>query len=535
MLNEFDTSGGVLSVSPAVPLVTDGRVSSRMSSPATRAHQASDRFAISELLSQGGDERILLDPHTARNRYGCGVEPEVAAAAFASTTASTISGSAYEDVTAYLDSLRRSGSAQDTYRRAAQETRERLARLCGLPAHSASNIVLAPSGTDLHLLVADLARGAGTGPLVTVMADPNETGRGVPHAVRGMRFGASAPHGAKGQIGDLLPGAVAGETIAIELRRPDGSPRTPGDIEADFERACRQSLRAGRRVLLILVDVSKTGLIAPSPSGAIGLKQRFGDALTVLVDACQFRLSPESLADYLAADFLVAVTGSKFVGGPPFSGALLIPDHLAPRLKAQPLLPAFAEYSGREDWPCDFIGRTALADLPNFGMLARWRAALHELEALRSVPEADIGDFLGAFAGQVEASLDTLGVFDRVETPPLARPGAGWDGIQTIFPFCVSDGTALMGLQRLQAFHDRLRRPAADGELAVQLGQPVTIGWDAGQPRAALRISASAPLIVEALKAPDRGQAVLARVAQALAIAADLARRIRIDGHPSAG
>ncbi|WP_293369600.1 hypothetical protein [Phenylobacterium sp.] len=497
----------------------------RMSSAATRAHQPSDRFAISELLSQGGDERILPDPRTGRNRYGCRVEPEVATAAFASTTASTISASAYDDVAAYLDDLRRSGPAPDTYRRAAQEARERLARLCGLPARSASNIVLAPSGTDLHLMAADLARGAGTGPLVTVMADPSETGRGVPQAVRGMRFGTSAPHGTKAEIGEILPGAVAGESIAVELRRPDGTPRTPGDVEADFERACRQSIRSGRRVLLILVDVSKSGLIAPSPASAIDLKRRFGEALTVLVDACQFRLSPESLADYLAADFLVAITGSKFVGGPPFSGALLVPDLSAPRLKAQPLLPALAEYSGREDWACDFTGRTALPDLANFGMLARWRAALHELEALRSVPEADIGDFLGAFAGQVEASLDTLGVLERVETPPLARLGGGWDRIQTIFPFRVSDGTELMGLPRLQAFHNRLRRPAGEGELAVQLGQPVTIGWDAGQPRVALRVSASAPLIVEALKAPDRGKAVLARVAEALAITADLARR----------
>ena len=39
--------------------------------------------------------------------------------------------------------------------------------------------------------------------------------------------------------------------------------------------------------------------MAPSADCAIRLKQRYGAALTVLVDACQFRLSTESLAGYL--------------------------------------------------------------------------------------------------------------------------------------------------------------------------------------------------------------------------------------------
>jgi hypothetical protein len=46
------------------------------------------------------------------------------------------------------------------------------------------------------------------------------------------------------------------------------------------------------------------------------MKTRFGDPPDVLVDACQFRISPQTLAEYLACGLLVAVTGSKFVGGP---------------------------------------------------------------------------------------------------------------------------------------------------------------------------------------------------------------------------
>jgi selenocysteine lyase/cysteine desulfurase len=480
--------------------------------------------AISDLLALGGDERLVLDPRTRRNRYGSGVEPEPGAAEFASTTASTISSAAFDQVAAYFEALAPGRSGQETYRQAAQATREDLARLCGLPSTAAANIVLAPSGTDLHLIAADLARGSGLEPLETVMANPDETGRGVPLAVQSLAFGTGAAHGIPSEIGTLLPGAVAGKIAAIDLRRPDGSPRAAGDVDADFERACRRGLRAGGRVLLVLVDVSKTGLIAPSPACAIDLKQRYGDQLTVLVDACQFRLSPDSLAAYLAADFLVAITGSKFVAGPPFSGALIIPDRSAPRLRTLPLLPALSNYSGREDWPDGFNGRNVLPDLPNFGMLARWRAALCELEAFRSCPAAEIGAFLSRFADQVGAANDDIKGLERVETPPLKRCDGGWDGIATIFSFGVTDGREALGAGRLQALHQRLREPSGCGGSAVRLGQPVTISPDEGHPRAALRLAASAPLIVEAFAALDCGEGVIARAIGALEMTAHRAR-----------
>jgi hypothetical protein len=322
-----------------------------------------------------------------------------------------------------------------------------------------------------------------------------------------------------------LPGAVVGETLAVALRQPDGSPRPPAEVDADFEGACRQAIRASGRVLLVLVDVSKTGLIAPSPACAVDLKQRYGDALTVLVDACQFRLAAESLVDYLAADFLVALTGSKFVSGPAFSGALLLPDASGSRLKSQPLLPALGDYSARGDWPGGFVGRKILPDLPNFGMLCRWRAALHELEAFRALPLLGVRTFLSGFASRITAAIEENTAFEPLETPAPKRPSrSGWDGIATIFPFCVQDSAGALSLQRLQKLHERLQNPPAGG--AVRLGQPVTIGWCEDQPFGALRISASARMVVEAVNAPDQGERVIARALDALAIATSEARRV---------
>jgi hypothetical protein len=85
------------------------------------------------------------------------------------------------------------------------------------------------------------------------------------------------------------------------------------------------ALAQGRRVLLVLADVSKTGLIAPSLACVTALQRRWPDALDILVDACQFRLAPATLRAYLIHNFMIALTGSKFLTGPTFSGALLIP------------------------------------------------------------------------------------------------------------------------------------------------------------------------------------------------------------------
>ena len=69
----------------------------------------------------------------------------------------------------------------------------------------------------------------------------------------------------------------------------------------------------------------------------------------VLVDACQMRLPLERIRACLAAGWMVLVTGSKFFGGPPFAGALLVPAPIITRASQLPPL-ALA-------WPIISAGR----------------------------------------------------------------------------------------------------------------------------------------------------------------------------------
>jgi hypothetical protein len=394
-------------------------------------------------------------------------------------------------------------------------------------------IVFAASGTDLHLLAAQLVAGPDTA-LLAVMADPAETGSGVPAALAGRHFSNSTALGDAVAQGQPIVGAMI-ETAAVACRLADGTPRATALIDDEIDAVVRRAAAAGRRVLLTLVDVSKTGLIAPSVGCALALRDRLPDTVDLLVDACQFRLAPATLRGYLEHGFMVALTGSKFLTGPAFSGALLIPERAARRLRERSLHSAMRAYSARADWPADWAAPRTLHDVPNYGLLLRWEAALAELRAFRQVPEAGVSAFLEDFADAVETRLDRDPAFEPLAVPKLARGIVGsaesWDRTQTIFPFLLRnpgsgallDRDATERVYRLAGAAEMVQdatslSPHAGGALRCQIGQPVPCGQREGRAVSALRLCASARLVVEAQERGSetiirRGMAVLDKLA----------------------
>ena len=395
--------------------------------------------------------------------------------------------------------------------------------------------MFAASGTDLHLLTAQLVAGGSQAPLLAVMVEPTETGSGVPAALGGRHFGARAASGEAVIDGGSVDGASAVEIAVVSCRDAHGLPRPAQAVDGQAESHIVEAVKTGRRVLLTLVDVSKTGMIAPSPALALAMRRRFPDAVDVLVDACQFRLSAASLRAYLEHGFMVALTGSKFLTGPTFSGALLVPRTLARRLKRQPLPAALGAYSARADWPVGWDAARALPDVANHGLLLRWEAALDELRAFRSIPDHEVAAFLSDFASAVEARISADPAFEPLPVPALDRrplvDAGGWDERPTIFPFLLRacDGrllrreeTARLYSAMAQDWSDRAGAPAVAAR-RCQLGQPVPCGNREGVPVSALRLCASARLIVEAAAARS-GSAVIARAMAVLDKAAWLAK-----------
>ena len=498
-----------------------------------------------QLLVCGGDERLALAPGSARNPYGCSIQPEPALAAFGSCTASSISARALlasEHLLHGIASRLNRATAATVYRQELERIRVEFHALCELTERDAVSTVFAASGTDLHLIASQLTAGRDAPPLHVIMMAASETGSGVPSALDGRHFSQQSALGGRVRAHEALPGAHAVAVSQIALRRDDGRKRALAEIDAQIEDLLQQSTRQGRRVLLVAIDVSKTGLIAPSPAYLGSVRQRYGDQVDVLVDACQFRLGNGSLKAYLELGCMVGLTGSKFLSGPVFSAALLIPRALVPRLSKQQLPAAMAAYSAKAEWPGGWRASEGLGDQANFGLLLRWQAALAELRAFRAIPAWRVRRFMQQFAVHMHEVLLGSPCFAslaevRLERASLCRE-PDWDQIPSIFPFVLYDPQALHGgrqaLTREQTLriYRRLQGSGQAGDDAAterdqaspryQFGQPVACGSRDGIPVSALRQSLSSRLIVQACEGEaDAANRIMQRAEQAMAAVAD--------------
>lgn len=485
-----------------------------LAAPPGRTRCASIELPPTEqLLVDGGDARVALD-RSGLNKYGCQPFPDPALAAFGSSTASVISDSGFAAADALRGRLVHAAGNERphvTYARELQRIRGELLHLCGLSAGPGVDVVFAASGTDLHLLAAQLAAAPGEF-LCAVMVEATETGSGVPVALAGQHFSAWTALGERVISGASIVGGCGVDVIAVPSRGANGAQRAAADVAREVESAADAAVARGKRVLLTVVDVSKTGLLSPSLECVLALQRRLGAAVDILVDACQFRLTPATLRAYLDHGFMVAVTGSKFLTGPAFAGGLLVPDAVARRLRDRTVPRSLGSYSTRAEWPRGWAASRMLPEAANYGLLLRWEATLAELRAFRALPEEDVSGLVSEFALAVQARLRGDVAFEALATPVLDRSAlvapTGWDHLPTIFPFVLrrASGGALSRAETEQVYKSlgtEIAVPgdtAAVGRLRCQIGQPVACGLRAGVPVSALRLCLSARLIGQAIR-----------------------------------
>ncbi|WP_067169984.1 hypothetical protein [Sterolibacterium denitrificans] len=500
--------------------------------------------SVEALLVSGGDARIALDPASGCNIYGCPPRPAPRLLAFGSSTASPVSPAGLAAATQLHARLQRSLAAGATVAAAcarqihAEELARQRGELQSLYADAAADIIFASSGSELHLIAAQLAAANAAQALRIVGIAAAETGSQVPAALRGLHF---ARHGAE----DGRP-IIAGRTLEfvdVAVRDAGGRPRPPAEVDADIGAQVLAAAAEDRQVLLIVADVAKTGLLAPTPACVMALQRQLGARLTILVDACQLRLAPATLQAWLAQGCLVALTGSKFIGGPSFSGALLVPSRLAARWRNTAVPASLRAYSAQAAWPAGWRV-DALPDTPNFGLLLRWEAALAEMRAFHALPDAGVRRILEHCAAAVRDRLARDPLLEALPVPPLERhalpggegegaPAARWDTCQTIFPFLLRrpDGRYLDAAATAAIQRDLLRGASENGNVGLrcQFGQPVACGQRDGQAIAALRLCFSARQIVAAAQGPA---ALAALSAQALLALDRVAARLRAAALP---
>lgn len=463
------------------------------------------------IMETGGDIRLLRDPQTNLNGYGCSHRPRPWAITFASSTASSVSERGYEAAdrvrlrltAAMLRSGNRSALLAESL-----AIRRAIGKAFGVPRGGA--VALAASGTDSELLALGLSHlPVADRPITTILLAPEETGRGVPMAAMGRHFAVDTARGHDVSRSEPIEGFRPDTAlISIPLRDGEGQVRPAASVEAEITAAVASAIDSGHRVILHALDLSKTGLLAPSMALLRSLRSRFDGALDIVVDACQSRIAPERVRDYLALDAVVQVTGSKFLTGPPFAGAALMSPAIAARLTSGVLPVGLGAYFSQGDWP---RGATAAHRLPvgtNYGLLLRWRAALAEYRSFAAVGPAQTTAVIERFKDTVVRAIEAHGIFVLQPVPALQRNGALWDNERTIFAFAVRepgksgrllDPAAMRLLYRwLNADCSALFVAASERALAARIchiGQPVALPNTGGAQTGWLRVSAGARLI----------------------------------------
>jgi hypothetical protein len=463
---------------------------------------------IVEALVDGGGTRLHLDSMTNANRYGCTPLPQTDISSFSSCSARTISPwslSALEQEC--IEDF--SGLPLDKLNTKMEKLRCNIADLLEISSMGAE-IILSPSGTDATLHALFLVKALQNRPLDSIVLAPDESGSSIPLAAIGLHFDTQTPLGTavvKGQA--IAEWANDVRLLSILVHDAMGNDCSLDEIDHQVLEVVRQSIQANRYVLLHAMDRSKLGRSYPSHACLQAIRQRYGDKVQILVDCCQGRISRSRLKGYLSQGHLLTLTGSKFFTGPPFSGALLVPQQLATMARDITDVPSgLYDYTEANAWPQDWVAiRSVLPNTFNTGLYVRWFAALIEMRSYFSIPTAFRKQVLQTFA---DAILQILGHCPHVHLLSLSQQCTEeFDDAETlipsIFPFFVRYEESFLHFTSTMALYYGLnqditrflpeRIPQSEQTLATQrfqIGYPVCLG-DLG----VLRICSDARMVYE--------------------------------------
>ncbi len=492
--------------------------------------------SLDTLLVSGGDQRLTLDPNGRVNAYGCAALPEPELWNFASSTASSISQSAYDRAALAREELMHKclfDEVEVAFDARCEDMRDELRGHLQLSPRV--DVVFSPSGTDSQLHALFLARAVLGAQPVTIVVGADQTGSGTVHTARGHHFSSMTASGFAVRKDGAVAG-LAGDSIAVPLLDAGSDIAMRADADAAVLRAIENSLAQGRRVLLHIMDSSKLGWRAPSEACLDEIAKRWRGQVQIVVDACQMRLGRRRLRAYLDRGYMVLMTGSKFFGGPAFSGALLVPKGFSRAVdRLGEIAPGFFDYAGRCDWPMAWTAlRSRFERRPNFGQWLRWEAALAEIGSYYAVP--------GAFRAKALAEL-AAGIDSMIALSPSLRivqrtvESGGTDDEEfaqaTIFPFTLQQHngrpvsiaeTSAIHRALVRDMHEEISGSAADRQVAEQrclIGQPVRLERPDSAPQAALRLCVGARLVTEAwsvdvTRSQTNLQHVLDRIAHVL-------------------
>ena len=472
-------------------------------------------LTTAQLLVSGGDDRLTLDER-GLNIYGCRPSP-AAMISYSSSTASNISAAAFNAVRALHfalgERIRKGEAAPQLYAEGLETLRARLRGIYGVAADAGVDVAMTPSGTDLELVVLTLALASGQ-PVTNILVGEDEVGAGCVLSASGRHYRTATAITSRVPEGESITGFDPAriDLLKINVRQPSGQARPRADIISAVGAAVDGALASGRRPIVHVLHRSKTGIVVPGMAEVEQLAARYGARIDIAVDACQGRISRANLRHYLAMGAAVMITGSKFIGGPPFSGFAFIPGTLSRRLEPAdaPFPAGLVDYFLRAEMPAGWgAADKALGDAgANFGLLLRLEAAVFELQRLSVLPPNAILQVVTAFEREIRAFVARSRRFDLFIAAEGLRPESHIDhpferdmlftlSLTADPPVMIDEAKAIY--QSLHEDRSAVFTDAADIVVAaeeIHTGQPVRCLKDSeGRILGTLRLSLSAPLI----------------------------------------
>ena len=451
---------------------------------------------ISELadwMTRGGDARIVLDPQSGLNRYHSAPYPRDVLA-FASSTANDLSA----DAMAFLENEFAGGAAKlesgEDYAAYLDVLRGRVSAAYRLP--TGTDIFFAPSGTDLEYVALLAVAGRKPNGIANLLLGADEVGSGCIHSAAGRYFANETALVANVKPGQDIEGLPPIEMGDFPVRNPEGEAFDSESLTGQMETAIADALAAGRYPLVHVVHGSKTGLVLPHLDDIDRLRSRFGDDVAFVVDACQARITTQAIHDYLARGIIVFLTGSKFMGGPPFSGFALLPSGMV--ASTAPLAAGMESVFRRAEVPVGWAGADALPDSGNAGLALRLSASLFELERFQQLSIERVTRVVSAFNQAAGRLADQLRA-RKVAAAPAEDAAEEQEHpieMQTLvtLDLCHDGAGAVSRTLDFDAAVAIQKAMTADG---VRLGQPVRcVKLADGRWGATLRVGLSMPQVV---------------------------------------
>lgn len=466
-----------------------------------------------ELMAMGGDHRIIINDEIGLNIYGCKPYPSNTIS-YSSSTGSNISSSAYSFIRSYLDYLRKEcGKTEDKngfFINEYEKLRQRIKDFYELDP--TNEIVFGPSGTDVEFIALAISRKHNNQGVHNIILGANEVGSGIENAAKGCYFSPETPKGKTVKVGAVIEGFESYDisTAYLPIRTSGGNVISDKDLMHNFVVEINNALKENKRPLIHVIHSSKTGLILPSWDTILEMKNIFGKEIDIIVDACQGRLSIYSLNRYLSFGAMVLLTGSKFLSGPPFSGALILPGFLSRRIKNIEDLPiGLSSIFGQTEFPIQWQNPECVEfDFINIGLLLRWKAAIYEMNKIFKIPNHRLKYVIDRFRDQVRQMVEDTNFLSLVhedvkELPDYVYRRSPFE-LNTICTIQVKllnesiDPTVIKCIHKaLYSDLTSLISGECDLKTAIQLGQPVKISDTQEEKNYTLRIALSANQISE--------------------------------------